>query len=177
MSSEWSERSLGDLITIKHGFAFSGEHISKNQGKCVLVTPGNFAIGGGSKEGNAKYFHGEYPEEYVFTPGDLVVTMTDLSKTADTLGYSARIPTETGKIYLHNQRIGKVLPKSPEAEPDFIYWVMRHCDYRDWIVNTATGSTVRHTSPSRILEYSFMLPTLGEQKAIAHILGTLDDKI
>lgn len=177
MNSDWRECSLGDLITIKHGFAFPGEHISKEQGKCVLVTPGNFEIGGGFKEGNAKYFHGKYPEEYVFAHGDLIVTMTDLSKTADTLGYSAKIPGEKGKIYLHNQRVGKVFSTSPEAELDYLFWVMRHRDYRSWVVNTATGSTVKHTSPSRILEYTLQLPPLGEQQAIAHILGTLDDKI
>jgi type I restriction enzyme S subunit len=177
MSSEWSECSLGDLIDIKHGFAFSGDYISKNQGKFVLVTPGNFEIGGGFKEGSAKYFHGQYPEEYVFSPGDLVVTMTDLSKTADTLGYSAKIPGEKGKTYLHNQRVGKVSFKSSDAELDFLYWVMRHTDYRRWVLSTATGSTVKHTSPSRILDYTFLLPPLPEQKAIAHILGTLDDKI
>ena len=177
MSPEWKEFSLGDLISIKHGFAFSGEHISKDKGKCVLVTPGNFEIGGGFKEEKSKYFHGEYPEEYVFASGDLVVTMTDLSKTADTLGYSAKIPAETGKIYLHNQRVGKVYSVSSEAELDYLYWVMRHRDYRSWVVNTATGSTVKHTSPSRILEYSFLLPSVSEQRAIAHILGSLDDKI
>jgi type I restriction enzyme S subunit len=177
MSSEWSECSLGDLIDIKHGFAFSGDYISKNQGKFVLVTPGNFEIGGGFKDGSAKFFHGQYPEEYVFSPGDLVVTMTDLSKTADTLGYSAKIPGEKGKTYLHNQRVGKVSSKSSDAELDFLYWVMRHTDYRRWVLSTATGSTVKHTSPSRILDYTFLLPPLPEQKAIAHILGTLDDKI
>jgi type I restriction enzyme S subunit len=142
-----------------------------------LVTPGNFEIGGGFKEGNAKYFHGPYPEEYVFAPSDLIVTMTDLSKTADTLGYSAKIPREESKIYLHNQRVGKVIAKSSDANLDFLYWVMRHKDYRNLVVSTATGSTVRHTSPSRILAYSFLLPPPSQQQAIAHILGTLDDKI
>jgi type I restriction enzyme S subunit len=142
-----------------------------------LVTPGNFEIGGGFKEGNAKYFHGLYPEEFVFAPGDLIVTMTDLSKTADTLGYSAKIPREGNKIYLHNQRVGKVIAKSSDANLDFLYWVMRHKHYRNLVVSTATGSTVRHTSPSRILAYSFLLPPPSQQQAIAHILGTLDDKI
>jgi type I restriction enzyme S subunit len=177
MSSEWRKCSIGDLVNIKHGFAFSGEHITKDHGKCVLVTPGNFEIGGGFKEGNAKYFHGLYPEEFVFAPGDLIVTMTDLSKTADTLGYSAKIPREGNKIYLHNQRVGKVIAKSSDANLDFLYWVMRHKHYRNLVVSTATGSTVRHTSPSRILAYSFLLPPPSQQQAIAHILGTLDDKI
>jgi type I restriction enzyme S subunit len=177
MSSEWKECSIGDLVNIKHGFAFSGEHISKDHGKCLLVTPGNFEIGGGFKEGNAKYFRGLYPEEFVFAPGDLIATMTDLSKTADTLGYSAKIPREGNKTYLHNQRVGKVIAKSSDANLDFLYWVMRHKDYRNFVVSTATGSTVRHTSPSRILAYSFLLPPPSQQQAIAHILGTLDDKI
>jgi type I restriction enzyme S subunit len=177
MSSDWRECSIGDLVNVKHGFAFSGEHITKDHGKCVLVTPGNFEIGGGFKEGNAKYFHGLYPEEFVFAPGDLIVTMTDLSKTADTLGYSAKIPREGNKIYLHNQRVGKVIAKSSDANLDVLYWVMRHKDYRNFVVSTATGSTVRHTSPSRILAYSFLLPPPSQQQAIAHILGTLDDKI
>ena len=177
MGSDWTECSLGDLIDIKHGFAFSGESISRVPSECVLVTPGNFEIGGGFKETNAKYFRGQYPEEYVFDPGDLVVTMTDLSKTADTLGYSAKIPHSKEKVYLHNQRVGKVLLQSSSADLEFLYWVMRHRDYRRWVVNTATGSTVKHTSPSRILAYSFLLPPLSEQKEIAHTLGTLDDKI
>jgi len=121
--------------------------------------------------------HGQYPEEFIFAPGDLIVTMTDLSKTADTLGYSAKIPREGNKIYLHNQRVGKVIAKSSDANLDVLYWVMRHKDYRNFVVSTATGSTVRHTSPSRILAYSFLLPPPSQQQAIAHILGTLDDKI
>ena len=42
---------------------------------------------------------------------------------------------------------------------------------------SATGTTVKHTSPNRILAFKFKLPPPYEQKAIAHILGTLDDKI
>jgi type I restriction enzyme S subunit len=44
-------------------------------------------------------------------------------------------------------------------------------------VGSATGSTVKHTSPERILSYEFKLPAYAEQQAIASILGSLDDKI
>jgi type I restriction enzyme S subunit len=36
---------------------------------------------------------------------------------------------------------------------------------------------VKHTSPERIKRFQFLLPSLPEQRAIAHILSTLDDKI
>ena len=55
---------------------------------------------------------------------------------------------------------------------------MRTKKYQQFIVNSATGSTVRHTSPKRILEYCFNAPKdIQSQKKIAHILSTLEDKI
>jgi type I restriction enzyme S subunit len=48
--------------------------------------------------------------EFVLYEGDLIVTMTDLSKQTDTLGYPAFVPTASdGRRYLHNQRLGKVV--------------------------------------------------------------------
>lgn len=92
---------LGKHISIKHGYAFDGDFFVEEDNGVVLLTPGNFAIGGGFQEGK-KYYNGSYPSEYVLSPGDLVVTMTDLSKTIDTLGYAALVPND-GRVYLHNQ--------------------------------------------------------------------------
>src|SRR5262249_50592706 len=39
------------------------------------------------------------------------------------------------------------------------------------------GTTVKHTSPGRILAHQAKFPPLAEQQAIAEILGTLDKKI
>src|SRR5207249_394969 len=64
-----------------------------------------------------------------------------------------------------------------EASLPFIHWVMRSPRYRHHVVATATGTTVKHTSPSRICEYEFALPPLFEQRRIAGVLGALDDKI
>lgn len=174
---EWKERSLGDLLRIKHGYAFAGEHIVTNDNGKVLVTPGNFAIGGGWKPSYKKFYKGDFPDEYILNEGDLVVTMTDLSKDVDTLGYSARVPRDERLTFLHNQRIGLVTEVTDEADPDFLYWVMRTTEYRSAIVNTASGSTVSHTSPSRIYEYAFDCPDLPEQRAIASVLSSLDAKI
>ena len=86
--AEWKKVRLGEVLSIKHGYAFPGEGIVSEDNGVVLVTPGNFLIGGGFKESGKKYFKGDYPSEYQFTGGELVVKMTDLSKTSDTLGVS-----------------------------------------------------------------------------------------
>jgi len=55
---------------------------------------------------------------------------------------------------------------------------MRTRNYQKAIVNSATGSTVRHTSPSRIAECTIIIPIeKDEQKAIASILSSFDEKI
>ena len=102
--------------------------------------------------------------------------MTDLSKDGDTLGLPVFVPSNK-KTYLHNQRLGKVIIKSPDIDSRYLYYLMSSKKYRDEILSTATGSTVKHTAPNRIESFKFQLPPLSEQKRIAHILGSLDDKI
>ena len=46
--------TLGDYIRIKHGYAFKGDYITTEDNGIVLVTPGNFEIGGGFKERKSK---------------------------------------------------------------------------------------------------------------------------
>ena len=167
---------LGELIEIKHGYAFSGEHIVEDDNGIVLVTPGNFRIGGGFKEEKCKFFDGEIPADYVLKEGDFIVTMTDLSKTIDTLGYSALVP-KSKRIYLHNQRIGLVTFKSDECDRGYIYWLMRTREYQRSIANTSTGATVHHTSPKKIYDYDLEVPPLATQHRIANILSRYDSLI
>ncbi len=176
---EWREVTLRDLIDIKHGFAFKGNSIHDDPQGDILLTPGNFAIGGGFKGDNLKYYDGPIPEEFVVGEGDLLVSMTDLSKQSDTLGYPALVPLRTdGRRYLHNQRLGKIsLKRTGEAFARYIYYILCSTEYRSEVLASATGTTVKHTSPERIKQFLFILPPLPTQRAIAHVLGTLDDKI
>ncbi len=168
---------LGDVIEIKHGYAFSGENIIEDDNNVVLVTPGNFKIGGGFQEKKCKFFDGEIPHDYVLKEGDFIVTMTDLSKTIDTLGYSALIPHSDKRMYLHNQRIGLVSFKNETCDRGYIYWLMRTHRYQREIANTSTGSTVHHTSPTKICAYEFEAPPLKVQHHIATILSRYDSLI
>ena len=179
MRDEWPKKSLGELIEIKHGFAFKGEFFQEGVCKDVLLTPGNFAVGGGFKSEKFKFYGGPVPNEYVLRQGDLIVTMTDLSKNADTLGYPATIPLSGEKFrFLHNQRLGKVIIiNSNLLDCGYLYYLMCSRAYRHEVLASATGTTVKHTAPERIKRFRFNLPPLDEQRQIAHILGSLDDKI
>ena len=174
----WREVKLGDLIEVKHGYAFKGQYITSEVNNNILVTPGNFHIGGGFKSSKFKYFDGSIPQHSVLKEGDIVVTMTDLSKNGDTLGYSAKIPKSlTGEKYLHNQRVGLLQLNSKDVDLYYLYWLMRTHNYHWFVVGAASGTSIKHTSPTTIKEYKLSLPPLPEQKAIAEVLSSLDDKI
>lgn len=171
---------LKELCTIKHGYAFKGENITFKETENLLVTPGNFKIGGGFKEEKCKYYEScaVIPDEYILNPLDLIVTMTDLSKNGDTLGYSAIIPEKSNKKYLHNQRIGLVSNiKTEIVLKDYLYWFMRTYKYQRSVVASSTGTTVKHTSPNRILDIEIPIYSIKEQFKISNLLNNLEKKI
>ena len=149
----WRSEKLSKLITIKHGFAFKGEFFSKSPTLDILLTPGNFKVGGGFKADKFKYYAGPVNADYILSQGELIVTMTDLSKEADTLGFPAIVPMSKELRYLHNQRLGKVEIIDKSLGKEFLYRCMCTKSYRDEVLSSVSGSTVKHTSPSKILAH------------------------
>lgn len=161
-------KKLSDYAHIKHGYAFKGDDFSYDDNGILLVTPGNFSIGGGFQYKKCKYFTGEYTQEYVLHTGDLIVTMTDLSKASDTLGNAAIVPND-GYVYLHNQRIELFDLLDDGIDKTYLEFYMRTDDYRNHILSGAAGSTVKHTSPAKILEAKFIFPPIEKQKEFSEI--------
>lgn len=170
MGSGERPQAMGELIRVKHGFAFKGEYFTDEPTPDIVVTPGNFAIGGGFQDGKLKYYRGPVPEDYVLSAGDLIVTMTDLSKAGDTLGYPALVPESESRRYLHNQRIGLItINKDRELDKSFLFYRLRAGDYRHHVLATASGSTVRHTSPgSRFLGATRIYATVARSRSQQH---------
>ena len=63
------------------------------------------------------------------------------------------------------------------VEPRYASYCLGHPLIRDWIVRHAHGATMPNLNTSILSACPFVIPPLLEQRAIAHILGTLDDKI
>ncbi len=174
----WISGKIGDFASVKHGYAFKGSQFTDVDTRRVVLTPRNFNIGGGFRSEKLKFTIQDCPEEYILHGGDIIVSMTDLSKDGDTLGYSAKVPSNRKYKYLHNQRIGLIKFKESKVLPDYIYWVMRTREFNSFLVGSATGSTVKHTSPSIIEEFPFCYPpNRNEQRLISDTLSNLDSKI
>jgi type I restriction enzyme S subunit len=154
----WRVKKISELGYIKHGYAFKGENFVDEETELVLVSPGNFKIEGGFNFERNKYYNGLSIDNYILIEDDLIINMTDLSKNGDTLGNTALVPKVSFKKFLHNQRVGKFELKE-SFHNYFLYLRTNQSDYKHYILGTATGTTVRHTSPTRIGEFKFILPS------------------
>jgi type I restriction enzyme, S subunit len=173
--TKYEKCELGDLIRIKHGYAFKSEYF-KGIGKQVVLTPGNFFEAGGFKArpGKDRFYVGEYPASYLLNKDDLIIAMTEQGE--GLLGSAALVPASNQ--YLHNQRIGLVsVRKSSQANKKFLYYLFNTNLVRQQIRNSSSGTKVRHTSPERMYRVQVKVPDVNRQKKIAAVLSAYDDLI
>jgi type I restriction enzyme S subunit len=175
---KWETFRLGEVMDVKHGFAFKGEFFA-DSGEHILLTPGNcYESGGlrlrGDKE---KYYSGEFPDEYLLQEGDMLVVMTDLITTAPILGGSFLIP-ESNR-FLHNQRLGLVqVTDEKRIDKRFLYYLLNTHSYRGQVRGSASGATVRHTSPGRIKGCKVRVPQdVTYQGKIGVMISAYDESI
>jgi type I restriction enzyme S subunit len=173
-----AEIGLGDVIDVKHGYAFDGKFFT-DEGQYVLLTPGNCHETGGLKlrGEKEKFFAGEIPEEYLLSAGDMLVVMTDLVNTAPILGGSFLIPEDNR--YLHNQRLGLVqVLDDKRVDRTFLYYLLNSHSYRAQVRGSASGATVRHTSPGRIRACRVRVPAdVRYQAKVGSMLAAYDELV
>ncbi len=170
---------LHEIMEITHGFAFDGKDFSKSDDstKSIVLTPGNYTENAtlDFSASRTKRLNTKPPSGYLFNKGDLTVVMTDLSSKMKILGKPAFICEPN---VLHNQRIGRVVFSDPSVNPKLVYYFLRSETFLRRIRETATGTMVRHTAPSRILSNEIALPTTaGAQIETIRQLDAIDANV
>jgi type I restriction enzyme S subunit len=103
-------------------------------------------------------------------PGDLLVS------TSGTLGrVSIATPDSAGAIPYTG--IIRMRPARDDVDAGFIRYFLTSPLFQVQAEALAAGSVLRHFGPSHLREMWLPLPPLNEQRAIAEVLGALDDKL
>ncbi|QDV40663.1 EcoKI restriction-modification system protein HsdS [Stieleria neptunia] len=163
--------TMGDLFSIKHGFAFKSEYFCDSADH-ILLTPGNFYETGGYRDRGekTKFYSGPIPDGYVLQQEDMLVAMTE--QAPGLLG-SPLFVAESG-VYLHNQRLGLVNLKA-NADRNFVFELLNTKAVRLAIQSSSTGTKVKHTSPSKITAVRVPIPPVNLQQRFALIVNELED--
>lgn len=107
--------------------------------------------------------------EYVLKAGDIVFGRKGA------VDRSALVKPEQSGWFLGSDGIRLRLPPSCDAR--FVAYQVQAPETRSWLIQHATGTTMASLNQAIIERVPIVLPPLVEQRAIAHILGTLDDKV
>jgi len=79
--------------------------------------------------------------------------------------------------YVVSNKQMKLSPDPSKADSLFLYYFFSSPAVRSEIINQGIGSSVPGFNLGQLRAMPILLPSLPEQHTIAHILGTLDDKI
>lgn len=172
MTDKASTFKLGKLVEIKHGFAFESTGFADN-GEYALLTPGNFHETGGFRPMGElqKKYTGTVDPKWILSPGAVLIAMTE--QAAGLLGSALRVP-EQGR-WLHNQRMGLVEIKHPDRlDLGFLFHWFNSPTTRKAVSVAASGTKVRHSSPSQLHALDICLPSLKRQEIIARALDAWD---
>jgi type I restriction enzyme, S subunit len=75
-----------------------------------------------------------------------------------------------------NQSVALIQPNE-RIHSRFLKFLLETAHYQNRMEGDSDGTTIKHIYITRVDKMQLAVPPLDEQRAIAHILGTLDDKI
>jgi len=168
----WTKETLGDVSEIISGFAFKSKDF-KGIGIPVVkiknINPPYVNISSAECI-NEDEFDLTRLRRYELRTNDFIVAMTGA-----TIGKVGRINYAV-KSYL-NQRVALIKPK-PRVDQRFIYYSVISTGFENHIHTHIDSHSVQaNISAKSIGKFLINFPPLQEQKAIAEVLSSLDDKI
>ena len=148
----------------------------------MLGKPGPYLLGlaciernGGFRTDNLKTYGGASDSRILVSPGDLIVSLKDVTQAADLLGAAVRVPDAIREGRLTQDTVKLVFANNPDAK-EYIYWLLRTPEARRHCRSFATGTT--NLGLARLDFLSLAIPPLTEQRRhLIETLSALDDKI
>lgn len=172
---EWKEYRLGDIISIKSGFAYKGDMIG--YGENVLLGMGCVSFKERFLLSGARAYAGDCADRYCANSGDIVLATRQQSDNLPILGMPAMIPDALReKKIIIGANLYRVDNES-DFSNEYIYWLLKTPLYVNHIHSCQSGTTVRMITKANIEDFRFKAPNRKERDKIVSILKSLDDKI
>ena len=166
---DWKEYKLGDIGTVVGGATPSTKEVSNYDGNIPWITPKDLA------NHNSRYIsRGERmisQKGYDSCSCRMLPTNSILFSSRAPIGYVA---IANGELCT-NQGFKSIIPNDNVVDSLFLYYLLVY--YKPVIENMGSGTTFKEVSGSVMRDLVVSMPEIEEQKKIAAILSSLDDKI
>jgi type I restriction enzyme S subunit len=171
MAAEWAEYLFPDIIDFQEGPGILAKDFREHGVPLVRLAG---LERGASVLAGCNYLDPEMVatrwSHFGLAKGDILLS------TSASLGRIAIVGAE-GVGSVAYTGIIRMRPRDHRLVPSFIRYLLEAPDFQRQAETVGAGSVIRHFGPMHLREMTVKIPPPEEQRAIAHILGTLDDKI
>ncbi|OGF25048.1 hypothetical protein A2303_05495 [Candidatus Falkowbacteria bacterium RIFOXYB2_FULL_47_14] len=157
---------IGNIAKIFNGYAFKSNEYSDDGFQVIRIT--NVQNGYISND-NRKYIklNNKLLEKFILNDGDILISLTG------NVGRVGRIKKENLPAVL-NQRVGKVIIKSKDVFPDYLFHFLKSGIVESKLIRKAKGIAQKNIGSVDIEDIEIPLPPLEDQKRIVKILDKAD---
>jgi type I restriction enzyme S subunit len=166
--------TVGSYVTLQRGTTYKGNLVGK-PGPALLGL-GSIQPGGGFREGDYKTYGGDCPPKLMLSPGDLFVSLKGATKDGKMIGSVARVPSSVPSGRLTQDTVKLQFHDSKLEVSNFLYWILRTPQYRDYCEGRATGSAVVALSRDDFLSFPVPPFTPARLRGV-ELLESLESKI
>ncbi|MDP1900071.1 MAG: restriction endonuclease subunit S [Rubrivivax sp.] len=160
-------------MSLVRGTTYKGELVG--QPGPVLLGLASIQPDGGFRRGSFKTYGGQSPAKITLGPGDVYVSLKDVTQSGDLLGSVARVPRDIAAGRLTQDTVKLQFNGKPISQ-EYVYWLLRTPAYRAYCRSHATGTTTLGLARDDFLDFPVAEP--GEEDlSLVHLLEALDDRI
>lgn len=164
---------LGDFFELQRGTTYKSALLG--QPGPVLLGLGSIARNGGFKGDKLKTYGGPCDPRHLLGPGEIYVSLKDVTQSADLLGAVARVPAHIPSGRLTQDTVRLVF-KTESAPRTYLYWLMQTPQYREYCRAHSTGTTNLGLAREDFL--GFGVPPLDrEREWVVDLVQDIEDKI
>jgi type I restriction enzyme S subunit len=171
ITGEWTTASLAELCDFRAGSVFTPSLQGRSSGEFPFVKVSDMNLPANAvriQDANNWVSAADLKQLRAkpFPPGTVIFAKIGEALRQNRLRQVAR------ETIVDNNLMGAV-PRADRIDPLFFYYALSQFDFSD----IARGTALPYLTVGSLSGLTLDLPPLPEQRAIAHILGTLDDKI
>ncbi|CAB5671014.1 Predicted nucleotidyltransferases [Aeromonas hydrophila] len=165
-------KTIGDIVELVRGNTYKSALL--DQPGPVLLGLASIERNGGFRSDKLRTYGGPSSEKHLVYPGDMYVSLKDITQQAFLLGSIARVPNEIN-VGRMTQDTVKLLFKDTTYSKELFYWVLRTPQYKEYCKGRALGTTNLSLSRDDFLAYE--LPEENKKRCeIVNLLENIESK-
>ena len=169
----WKLKELGSIFDFVRGKSYKSSELSETQGVLFLNLKSIRPYGGYNRNAE-KRFTGKYNKNQSLYPGDIIMSVTDMTKERRLVGQVAIVPNLKEEMTFSMDLI-KLDPKC--LLKSYLYSTFFYGGFSNTLSPFANGVNVLHLKPESIMKLRMLVPTLEIMQAYDRFFTSINTKI